>query len=411
MINGRYIDRGKLQISALTASGAAPVPDALIRLTDPADGTLLGELRTDSSGQTEAVELPAPPIEYSITETGQRPYATYNVTVRAAGFEKLHIGGVEVLPTSTALQVCRLKPATDGGFNVRNVMIDPHVLWGDYAPKTPEEAVKELPEASGLVVLPEPVIPEFIIVHLGNPDDASAQNVWVRFQDYIKNVASSEIYSTWNAEAIRANVLAILSFTLNRVYTEWYRGKGYEFTVTNSTAFDQAYRVDGTIFEDISLVVDEIFTTYITKPNIRQPLFTQYCDGRRTQCEGLSQWGSQALGQEGLDAVSILKRYYGSDIYLETAPKVEGVPLSYGGSALHSGSEGDAVRTIQSQLNAISAHYPAIPKLADDGYFGVATEEAVRVFQGIFHLPENGVVDFATWYQISNLFVAVSKLS
>ncbi|MDE7010729.1 MAG: peptidoglycan-binding protein, partial [Oscillospiraceae bacterium] len=245
----------------------------------------------------------------------------------------------------------------------------------------------------------------------GRPDDASAPNYWVRFKDYIKNVACSEIYSTWKTEAIKANVLAILSFTLNRVYTEWYRGKGYDFTITSSTAFDQSFSYGRTIFEEIGVVVDDLFTTYITREGISQPLFTQYCDGRRVQCGGLSQWGSQALGEQGWDAVSILRKYYGSDVYLQSAEKVEGVPLSYGGEVLTLGSEGEDVRIIQGQLNRISGKFPAIPKVPADGIYGPATQAAVTEFQKIFHLPQTGSVDFAGWYEISNVFVAVTEMA
>ena len=255
------------------------------------------------------------------------------------------------------------------------------------------------------------MIPEYVVVHAGRPDDPSAPDYWVPFKDYIKNVACSEIYSTWKTEAIKANVLAILSFTLNRVYTEWYRGKGYGFTITSSTAFDQSYAHGRTLFEEISVVVDDLFTTYITREGIAQPLFTQYCDGRRTQCSGLSQWGSQALGEQGWDAVSILRKYYGAEIYLKSAEKVEGIPISYGGEVLSLGSEGEAVRTIQEQLGVISRNYPAIPRTAADGVYGAATQAAVLEFQKIFHLPQTGSVDFAAWYEISNVFVAVAKLS
>ncbi|MDE6900086.1 MAG: peptidoglycan-binding protein, partial [Oscillospiraceae bacterium] len=195
------------------------------------------------------------------------------------------------------------------------------------------------------------------------------------------------------------------------VYTEWYRGKGYDFTITSSTAFDQSFSYGRTIFEEIGVVVDDLFTTYVTREGISQPLFTQYCDGRRVQCGGLSQWGSQALGEQGWDAVSILRKYYGSDIYLKSAEKVEGVPLSYGGQVLSLGSEGEDVRTIQTQLNRISDNYPAIPKIPADGVYGPATQTAVTEFQKIFHLPQTGSVDFAAWYEISNVFVAVAGLA
>ena len=206
-------------------------------------------------------------------------------------------------------------------------------------------------------------------------------------------------------------MLAIISFTLNRVYTEWYRGKGYDFTITNSTAYDQSFVPGRTIFEQISVVVDDLFNTYITREGAGQPLLTQYCDGRRTQCDGLSQWGSQALGEQGWDAISILRRYYGSDIYLAPAEKVEGVPMSFGGTTLSLGSAGEDVRTIQLQLNRIRENFPALPAVRADGVYGEETEEAVRTFQSIFHMPQTGEVDFATWYSISNIYVAVAKLA
>ena len=406
-----YPGRGKLQVSVTTMNDLLPISDAVVRISDPRSGSVLEEVATDSSGQTPEVDLPAPPEEYSVAGQGEKPYQTYNVTVRAPGRETLHIGGVQILPNSTALQPAPLRVARDGGFNVKNILIYPHTLWGDFPPKIPEPEVKPLPDASGLVVLPKPVVPEFIVVHLGVPTDASAPNVWVRFTDYIKNVASSEIYSTWQAETIKANVLAIVSFALNRVFTEWYRGKGYEFTITNSTAYDQAYVHGRNSFEQISVIVDDLFTTYITREGIQQPLLTQYCDGRRTQCGGLLQWGSQELGEQGYTASQILKHYYGADIYLAPAEKVMGVPHSYGGTVLQLGSTGSAVATIQGQLNQIATHYPAIPKNKANGEFDEVTQSAVKKFQSIFHLPQTGSVDFSSWYAISNIYVAVTKMA
>ncbi len=412
-MNPTYLDKGDLQVFVTAGENPDPIPNARVRVTDPANGQLLEEAVTDFSGQTPSMELPAPPMEWSVVEgeSDRRPYALYNVTVSAEGYQTLHIGGVELLPAGLAIQRAALPGAVPGGFNVRNVLLPPHGLWGEPSSRPPEEEVKPLPEPEGLVVLPEPVIPEFVVVHDGRPDDTSAPNRWVRFKDYIKNVACSEIYSTWRTEAIKANVLAILSFTLNRVYTEWYRGKGYDFTITSSTAFDQSYSHGRTIFEEVGVVVDDLFTTYVTKEGIAQPLFTQYCDGRRTQCGGLSQWGSQALAEQGWDAVSILKKYYGAEIYLKSAERVEGVPLSYGNEVLTLGSEGEAVRTVQGQLNRIGDNFPAIPKIPADGAYGPATQAAVTEFQKIFHLPQTGSVDFATWYEISNVYVAVAGLA
>lgn len=232
------------------------------------------------------------------------------------------------------------------------------------------------------------------------------------YKDYIKNVASSEIYSTWDEAAIRANVLAIQSFVLNRVFTEWYRNKGYNFTITNSTRYDQAFNYGRTIYEDISIIVDEMFTNYIKREGEIQPLFAQYCDGRNVVCPNwLSQWGSAALAEQGYSAMDILRYYYGDDIYLEQAESVSGVPVSFPGENLTIGSRGNDVRTIQSQLNTISRTYSAIPRLAVDGIYGEATVESVKAFQNIFNMPQTGIVDLATWYQISQIYVALEKLA
>ena len=219
-MNPNYLDKGNLQI--FVTAGESPIPGARVRVTDPQNGAVLEEAVTDASGQTPFIELPAPPMEWSVVEgeADQRPYAVYNVTVSAGGWQTLHISGVELLPAGRSIQRAELPRAASSGFNVRNLLLPPHALWGEPSAREPEDEVKPLPDQSGLVVLPEPVIPEFVVVHDGRPDDASAANYWVRFKDYIKNVACSEIYSTWRTEAIKANVLAIISFTLNRVYTE-----------------------------------------------------------------------------------------------------------------------------------------------------------------------------------------------
>jgi hypothetical protein len=412
--NGMSFQRGFLRVSVYDETEGRPINNAQVRIsTGGEEGEILEQLMTDSSGNTEQIDLSAPDIEFSLEPNSRiRPYSEYNVTVNVEGFEPFSIEGVQILPEALALQNVFLKRRQTNSAVGNNLFILPHTLWETFPPKIPEEPIKPLPEGEGFIVLPEPVIPEFIVVHDGVPSNASAQNFYVPFKDYIKNVASCEIYSTWPVETLEANILAIISFTLNRVYTEWYRGKGYDFTITNSTAYDQAFVYGRNIFSEISEIVDYLFTTYITKPNIRQPLFAQYCNGNTVTCPGwLSQWGSKALGDQGYDAVQILRQYYGSDIYLAAATTVSGVPSSYPGTALQLGSEGMSVRTIQEQLNAISDNYPAIQKVRVDGVYDSATEEAVKKFQEIFDLPQSGVVDFATWYQISNIYVAVEKLA
>ena len=392
---------GNLIVDVFNVSEANPIEDVLVRIYPQNSEEVLFELSTNSSGQTTSVSLPAPPKEYSLDpDDTEKPYSEYRVTAEKEGFIFNEINGVQIFADTTAIQRINLLPLNESN-QEETIDTPPPVLWGDYPSKIPEEEIKPLPEETGFVVLDEVVIPEFIVVHDG-PPDSEAENYYVPFKDYIKNVASSEIYSTWNEEAIKANILAIISFTLNRVYTEWYRSRGKNFTITNSTAYDQSFSYGRNIYEEISTLVDELFTTYIKREGQRQPLFAQYCDGRRVSCpEWLSQWGSEALASQGYSAIEILRNYYGNDIYLANAESVSGVPYSYPGYNLTIGSSGEAVITIQQQLNSIANTYSAIPTLRVDGVFGENTAEAVRVFQDIFNLPQTGVVDLATWYQIS----------
>lgn len=395
---------GYLQVNTFFQGVGSPAQGATVRVFNSDTKSIVSESQTDAQGQVKNIALITPPIEYSLQYGLPRPFNQYDVQVIYQDYQSAYISNVQLFPEQTAIQNVLLLPSYNA------IDIPYPTLWGTYPPKIPESEVKRLPLPTGQVVLPEPVVPSLITVHEGRPEDSSASNYTVGFQDYIKNVASCEIYSTWPREAIKANVFAILSFTLSRVYTEWYRGKGYGFTITNSTAFDQAFSFGRNIFDEISEVVDEIFTTYISRPDLVQPLFTQYCDGKRVKRVGwLSQWGSKELADQGLNALQILKTYYGSDIVLKQAKKVEGIPLSFT-NVLKIGSTGDAVKTIQQQLNTISNNYPLIKKVVVDGVYGASTAEAVRTFQQIFDLPETGEVNFPTWYSISNIFVAISKL-
>lgn len=405
-------EEGRLQMGTFATDIGRPAENAVIRVSYSGEDQVLEELITDSSGQTPTINLPAPPVEYSMELAGTRPYSEYDIRVTMEGYKPQLIQGVQILPETTAFQDIRLQPANDFTPEVRVISIREHTLWGTFPPKTPEDEVKELPPSSGYAVLPNPVVPEFIIVHDGRPNDASAPNYWVPFTDYIKNVASSEIYANWPQATITANVLAILSFTLNRVYTEWYRGQGFDFTITSSTAYDHAFSYGRNFFEEISTVVDDIFTTFITRPGIRQPLLTQYCDGKNVICPNwMTQWGSKALGDQGYTAIDILKSFYGYNIYLMQAQKVAGVPVSYPGAPLQVGAVGENVRIIQEQLNAISNNYPAINKVKVDGIFGEETRLAVETFQEVFRLSADGIVGFNTWYRISNIYVAVTRMA
>ena len=256
-----------------------------------------------------------------------------------------------------------------------------------------------------------PVIPQNITVHLGTPD-STAKNVTVSFSDYVKNVASSEIYPTWPEEALRANIYAIISFALNRIYTEWYPSRGYNFDITNSTAFDQAFVPNREIFENISLIVDSIFNDYVVRQGEVQPLFAQFCNGTTSKCDGLSQWGTVDLAKSGFTPYQILQNYYGQDINIVENAPVTDIQDSYPGTPLKIGDSGNNVKIIQTQLNRISQNYPALPKIAEEnGIFGIDTQNAVAKFQEVFNLTPTGEVDKSTWYRIKQYYVGVKGLS
>ena len=405
------VDRGRLQINVTSEITAYPIENATISISyTGVPNSILEQLQTNQVGQTEVVELDTPPLEYSLDQTiEEQPYSEYTLQVNAPGFEPISIAGAEILADVTALQDVRLHPLVEDA-EPEVYVIPAHTLYG-YPPKIPEDEIKPINE-SGEIVLSRVVIPEYVIVHDGSPRDSTATNYYVKYKDYIKNVASSEIYATWTENAIRANVLAIMSFTLNRVYTEYYRNRGYDFTITSSTAFDHKWIPNRNYFDTISTIVDELFADYLSRPNVRQPILTQYCDGRRVQCPNwLTQWGSQSLGEQGYSAIEILRYYYGDDIYINTAQEVSGVPSSWPGYDLENGASGEKVRQIQEQLNVVAEAYPLIPKIAVDGIYGPATAEAVRVFQSVFGLPQTGVVDYRTWYKISEIYVGVSRIA
>ena len=402
---------GKLQIQVTSQLRAAPVEDAVIDISSTGEpDQILEEVRTDSVGQTDTLELEAPPEEYSLSPGEMQPYSEYNFRITAPGYEPLTISGAEILANQLALQDIRLKPLA-GPEAYDNVVIPAHTLYGDYPPKIAEAEIKPLSQ-SGEIVLSRVVIPEFIVVHDGAPTDSTAGDYYVRYRDYIKNVASSEIYATWPDAAIRANILAIISFALNRVYTEFYRSRGYDFDITSSTAIDQKFINGRNIFENVGRLVDELFNTYLRRQGFVEPLAAKFCNGTTVTCDGLSQWGSQELAQQGLSSVEILRRYYGEDIEIVRNAPMRGYAPSYGGTPLRRGSRGPQVVQLQVMLNRIGQNYPAIPRVASvDGIFGTQTENAVLAAQRIFNLDPDGIVGKGTWYQLVRLYVAVTELS
>lgn len=403
---------GKLRVNVTTELGFRPIENARISIAYTGSPTsVIEEFTTDELGRTGEIELPTPPLEYSLNPAiFEQPYSEYTIRVVAEGYRNVEVSGAELLPDVTAIQPISMEVEPQPQ-SQQLYVIPPHTLYGDYPPKIAEAEIKPI-ESSGEIVLPEVVIPEFVIVHDGPPSDSSATNHYVKYLDYIKNVASSEIYATWPAATITANVLAIMSFTLNRVFTEWYRNQGYPFTITSSTAFDHKWMRGRNIYDTISTVVDQVFNNYLSRPNVQQPILTQYCDGRNVSCPGwMTQWGSKSLGDQGRSAIEILRNFYGSNMFINSADQVAGVPASWPGANLTIGSRGDSVRQMQEQLNAVAQVYSIIPTIAVDGAFGPQTEAAVRAFQQVFGLPVNGIVNQPTWYRISQLYVAVTRIA
>lgn len=415
--NIRYLqndtpDEGGLQINVETPSGRLPIENARVAVSYTGEPeSTIEEVKTNSSGQTERLELRTPPLEYSMEPSEQQPYAEYTIQVTANGFIPVNVSGIQVLSGETSVQRVRLVPEESDINPVSNIVIPATTLFGNFPSKIPEDEIKPI-EETGEIVLSRVVVPEYVVVHDGAPSDTTARDYYVTYKDYIKNVASSEIYATWPDATLRANILAILSFTLNRVFTEWYRNKGYDFTITSSTAFDHKWIYGRNIFENISRIVDEIFDSYLSRPNVRQPILTQYCDGQRVSCPNwMSQWGSKDLGDRGYSFIEILRYYYGNSMYVNEADEIAGIPASWPRVDLSVGSRGEKVRQMQSQLARISRAYPAIPVISADGIYGPATEEAVEIFQSVFGLPVTGVVDYATWYKISEIYVGVTRIA
>ena len=336
MQNLRYaqsdnVDQGELKVLVTQRSNNQPIPNARISISYTGDPqSTIEEVESNSSGMTDNVTLATPPLEYSMEPSENQPFSQYTIQVRAEGYRPVSVTGAELFSGQLALQPIRMEQ-DEAVTNANNDIVIPfNTLFGDFPPKIAESEIKPIDE-TGEIVLSRVVIPEYVIVHDGPPSDSAARDYYIRYRDYIKNVASSEIYATWPDATKRANILAIMSFTLNRVYTEWYRNMGYSFTITTSTAFDQKFVYGRNIFQSISNIVDEIFQNYLSRPNVRQPILTQYCDGQRVTCSNwLSQWGSKYLGDQGYSTIDILRYYYGSNMYINTAEEISGVPGAAG---------------------------------------------------------------------------------
>lgn len=405
------IDKGKMRINVYDKQQGTPLADARISLAYTGNPErIINEITTDSEGAVNLDDLLTPPVEYSMEPGENQPFSEYTIEVNADGYEEINISGIDVFSGETSIQNVYLNE-DNREIPENNIVIPVNTLYGSYPAKISETEIKPVRQ-SGEIVLSRVVIPETIVVHDGVPTDSTALDYYVRYKDYIKNVASSEIYSTWPRQTLEANILAIMSFTLNRVYTEWYRNQNYNFTITSSTAFDHKWVNGRNIFESISQVVDEIFDNYLSRPNVKQPILTQYCDGKKSSCpDWMTQWGSKYLGDQGYSSIDILRYYYGDNMYINTAEQIQGIPSSWPGADLDIGSSGQKVRQLQEQLNLIGDYYTAIPALMVDGIYGERTAEAVRQFQRINNMPQTGVVDFPTWYRISDRYVRLSGIA
>ena len=397
---------GFLMIQARTANDALPLPGVSVKILD-AQNQLLYDLITDANGQTETVSLPTVEKNLSLQPDYEgSPYTAYRAIAQADGFQTLYVSGINIFDGITAVQPAPLTPMgerqqTPGRTEI--VIGKPAIQQND--PWNQEGPVVEP------LILRQVVIPNPITVHLGRPSSAAA-NVQVSFPDYVKNVASSEIYPTWPAASLTANIYAIITFALNRVFTEWYRSQGYPFDITNSTSYDQYFVYGRTIYDSISRIVDQIFHQYVRREGHNVPYFTSFCNGTTATCRGLSQWGTVNLAQQRLDPLQILRYYYPDDVEIATADAVTDVLVSYPGTVLRPGSSGLDVQTIQTYLNRIRQNYPAIPAITDpEGTFGNSTLAAVKKFQSVFGLTPDGLVGPATWNKISYIYAAVSRLA
>ena len=396
---------GRLQVR-ITTQIILPIENAQILITE-ADTTLLLEQKTvytNSDGITSFINLETVDKQLSLDANNrQLPYRTYNLFVYAQGFIQAEALGVNIFDgQDTMLWIDLLpRPINFGNdFELHSRLEQPHKQYQThiYAKNGTHRVLNKV------------VIPEYVTVHLGAPN-AAAANVTVPFRTYLKSVAASEIYPTWPKQALKANIYAQISFVLNRIFTEWYPSRGFDFNITASPSYDQKYVHNRSTFKSTDDIVDEIFNEYIVKPGRIDPFFAEYCDGRSVKCKGMSQWGSKADADRGMSAISILRKYYGNSVYITESDNIAPISVSYPGNALKKGAGGESVRVIQAQLNRIANDYPSIDKVKVNGYFGEDTEKAVKRFQTIFDLSADGVVGKRTWYKISYIYVSVKKLA
>lgn len=414
MLGGEIIATGYLQVQVSVANGARAIAQAMVRVFQLHEGQVVFEdfFMSDQSGKTKEIALLVPPRSLSLQkENIEKPYGVYHVQVRANGYEMEEVRGVQIFADELSILPVEPKPTTSSTSDKKNISeIPEHTLFSSM--QEMQDSMDALPVISTQGrLLGSVIIPNNITVHLGRPD-SNAENVTVPFLYYVKNVASSEIYPTWPYESLKANIWAQMSLALNRVYTEWYPSRGYNFNITNSTAYDQAFVKNRNIYDSVSKVVDEVFGEYIQKRNFVEPYYAEYCDGRMVSCPGMKQWGTVDLANRGMNALEILRYYYGDEIRIVSSDDFQDITSSYPGTPLRVGSTGQAVALIQEEINAIAINYPTIPAVFPvNGVFDEDLANAVRIFQRQFNLTSDGIVGQSTWYKLSYIYVAVRKLA
>ncbi len=396
------MNEGYLEVHVFADDISQPIENANIEIINTSSN-----YKTNENGKTGSITLETVSIENSLKPNIENPYKEYSIKVTKEGMTDVLITGIEIFPGIKSMQEVKMKSNDETGKKLEEINIEPIILEGDYTSKYVEKESKLTAK-----VLNKVIVPEYIIVHDGIPNDNTAPKYNVTYSEYIKNVASSEIYPTWPVEALRANILAIMSFTLNRIYTEWYPSKGYKFTITSVTAYDQKYVPNRTIFDSISSVVDELMLQYIKRKDKDEPLFAQYCDGETLKEDGwLWQWGSEELASQKVRSADILKYYYGTNLEFKTAEYQTGLPSSFPGYNLSLGSCGEEVKKFQNQINIVRGNYPGLTQIENpSGEFDKNTEDAVKRFQEVFGLSQSGIVDYNTWYKISYMHLAVERM-
>jgi len=426
--------KGKLIIQVRNDDDSLPIPGARVTLFG-ANNKPLFETFTDANGNTEPLELEAPDKSHTLEESYKGPtYSEWRIDVQKDGFVTSRIHNVEIIDTETAVLPVHLHPLVKSETAIRDqdITIPPMLpvlppeaqeipyqenktrqsTPSHFGPANPHQIPASTTTMGDPPVARELFIPDFITVHLGAPTNANARNVRVRFSDYVKNVAASEIYATWPKNSLISNIHVIVTFALNRLYTEWYRSRGFNFDITNSTAFDQYYRPGAQTFDSIDRQVDEYLNTYVHRQGFSNPFFTSFCNGTTATCGGLSQWGTVSLANQGLSPLEILRHYYPNDVMLSTSDNIRGVQASFPGTTLRVGSTGEAVKRMQDDLNRIRVNFPLIPQISNpNGTFDAETEQAVRVFQRTFNLAQDGAIGPATWNRITHIYNAVSRLA